>query len=107
MLETIQRLETTLCVCVCGSVAKLVKGSALFILCVPGKNKDNNNEDRYVTTAPSYDAKLRPNDKVTSLSYIYKLLSFIVCYLNIFTRCYVVCSVIAIREQNIYLMVLL
>ena len=26
--------------------------------------KNQNNEDRYVTTAPSYDAKLRPNDKV-------------------------------------------
>ena len=33
----------------------------------PGKStkaRDNHNEDRYVTTAPSYDAKLRPNDKV-------------------------------------------
>ena len=28
------------------------------------KARDNHNEDRYVTTAPSYDAKLRPNDKV-------------------------------------------
>ena len=35
---------------------------------IKGKNKDNNNEDRYVTTAPSYDAKLRPNDKVLVLA---------------------------------------
>jgi len=32
------------------------------------KTRDNNNEDRYVTTAPSYDAKLRPNDKVFVLA---------------------------------------
>ncbi|XP_063691800.1 calcium-activated potassium channel slowpoke-like isoform X11 [Bolinopsis microptera] len=32
------------------------------------KARDNHNEDRYVTTAPSYDAKLRPNDKVFVLA---------------------------------------
>ena len=32
------------------------------------KQRDNQNEDRYVTTAPSYDAKLRPNDKVFVLA---------------------------------------
>lgn len=32
------------------------------------KLRDNHNEDRYVTTAPSYDAKLRPNDKVFVLA---------------------------------------
>lgn len=33
-----------------------------------GHMKNQNNEDRYVTTAPSYDAKLRPNDKVFVLA---------------------------------------